>query len=154
MWFYNPKWLISQWSYHTHSITFLPGISTFGLGCERLILVCPLVFALNIVIKDPDFVTCNDTLEECLSWKKAFHNGSAISLIILNLSMSNLNTQLAYFSYVFQVTADSWLGFSYSIFTKVWMIILVWVCLSMTELPEQNFENQFQTWQSEITPKP
>ena len=53
----------------------------------RFILVYPLPFALNIIIKDPFFVTCNHIFEEhviSLLWKKTCCYGYAIFLVLLS----------------------------------------------------------------------
>ena len=89
LWFKNPKWIIPQWSHHTHSITFLQWSSTFGVCCgeSSLSIHC-------LVIKDPFFINCNDVLEKqviSLHWKKTCCYGYAI-FILLTKSMKNPNT--------------------------------------------------------------
>ena len=56
------EWYCSD-LHRTHSITFLPWSSAFVVGCRMFILLNPLFFALNMILKDPFFVTCNYILE-------------------------------------------------------------------------------------------
>ena len=82
--FKNSKWIILQLYHHTHSITFLPWNSSILVQLRRFIFVNPLSMALNIVIKDPFFISCNDILKKwviCLPWKKTFGYGYVIFLI-------------------------------------------------------------------------
>ena len=71
----------------------------------RSILINPLSFALNIVIKDPFFISCNYILEKqviSLIWKKTCCYGYMIFLILLTKCMGKLNAQVTYFSCFFQ----------------------------------------------------
>ena len=75
----------------------------------RLIFVNPLPFKLNIVIKDPFFVTCKDIFEKwgiSLPWKKNFRSWYAVFPLFLSKSTRDPNTQL-----VFQVVTDCGLGY-------------------------------------------
>ena len=59
---------------------------------QRFILLNPLLFALNIVIKDLFVVNSNDILEKWINyliWKKTCCYGYAIVLILLTKSMKN-----------------------------------------------------------------
>ena len=131
-----------------YSITFLPWSSAFGVGCEDSSLSIYCLFALNIVIKDLSFVTCN-IFEEwmifLLPWKKICQY-DMIYLIFLIKNMRSPNTHFAHFSYFFKWIRISWLQvliLEYfctdcipSIFLKHLdqglMNVLVWVHLSMT----------------------
>ena len=82
---------------------FFPWSFVLGLATE-FILVNPLTFALNIDIKDPFFVICNDNFEKLvisLLWKKTCCYGYAIFFILLTKSMKKPNTQLVLFAYFF-----------------------------------------------------
>ena len=76
---------------------------------QRFVFDSSLLFGLNIVIKDPFFITFNNIFENqviSLLWKKTCRYGYTIFLILLTKSMRDLNAHLACFSYLFQVAID------------------------------------------------
>ena len=86
----------------------------FGVGCRDSTLSFHYRFLLNIVIKIRFFVTCHDISSKqviLLSWKKTCRYGYVIFLMFFPNRISNSNAQLAYFSYLFQVSADCVLGY-------------------------------------------
>ena len=91
-----------------HCIILFPIKLHFGGRLRRFVFVNPLPFVLNIVLKDPLFVTGNDILEKrviFLLWKKTCYR-FVIYFIFLIKSMRNPNTQLDPFFYLFQVVTD------------------------------------------------
>ena len=109
--FKNSEWIILRWSHLTQRITFLPLSSAIKVDCRdsSLSISC----FLNIVIKDPFFITWNGiSKKQVISplWKKICYYGFAIFLIFLTKSMKNQNDQLANFSYLFQVEMNCGLG--------------------------------------------
>ena len=97
LWIKNSNWILLWWSNYTHSISFFQLSSTFGLAAE----IHPLPFALNIVIKDPFFITCYDILEKKVNswpWNKTFGYRYAIFLILLTNSIRNPNVLFLSFS--------------------------------------------------------
>ena len=100
--FKNSKWIILRWSLYIHNIIFFHETPPLRHAAE-IHPNNPLPFALNIVIKDPFFVSCNDILEKrviSLPWKKNCRNGYAI-LLVLTRRMRKPNVQLAHFYPIF-----------------------------------------------------
>ena len=96
---------ISWWLHHTKSITFMK--LCFWSRLLRFIHVDPLPFALNIVIKDPFFITCNDIFEKLvisLPWKKICSYGYAIFHFLF--TMRNQTS----FLFTFPSSGRLWIG--------------------------------------------
>ena len=108
LWFKNSKSIIPMiLPYTQHNFSSMKLCLWSRLW--KFILVNPLPFALNIVRKDPSFITCNDILEKwviSLPWKKTCCYGYVIFLILLTKCMRKLNAQLSHFFYPFQVIVD------------------------------------------------
>ena len=131
----------------------------------KFILDNPLPFVLNIIIKDPFFITCNDILEKqviSLSWKKTYCYGYGILFFSLRAWGSQIPRLFTFPTFikwwqivdwdVMRSSANSWVllcGLQSTNSLKAsWLrcdehLVLGW---SLNEvLPKWNFENQFGT---------
>ena len=100
-----------------NTVVILPYIqhnfSSFGVDFAEIYSCQFTAFTLNIVIKDPLFVTFYDILDKgviSLPWKKTCCYRYAIFLILLTKSLRNPNSQLAHFNYLFKMAAYCELG--------------------------------------------
>ena len=134
------------------------------------IVVNALPFALNIVIKDLFFITCNDVLEKqviSLLWKKTCPYEQESFFFFLRVWGSQMTSLLTFpiFSKWWKIGDRDLLRFQVvlhglhstnsfkSIFIKVWSECLGLGSSLNNISTELNFDNQIETWQSVITPR-
>ena len=110
----NSKWIMTRWSYYTHSINFLPWNSTFGVGCRNsfLSIHCLLQWKLswNIHFSSPVMIFLRNKSFLCL--ERRLVTIDMQSSLFFSLGVWGTQTpSLLTFLILIKVRKSSWCGF-------------------------------------------